>query len=387
MLSHIRRTLSLVRGCSGVCRIQTNTNPARSSSSFSDLTTASDSGGLVLRSQSTDVYLNLALEDWIDANLDLQQRSVLLLWGNQPAVVIGRHQNPWTECNLPAMRKAGIPLARRRSGGGTVYHDLGNLNLTFFTSKKAYDRQRNLKVVTDALRRIRPELDVKATERFDILLNGHLKISGSASRLSRKSSYHHCTLLHSADRSTLSALLRPSCPGILSNATPSVPSPVANLVDHAPTLQWEELLDALEHQYNTEFDFSAASTLVNPADEAAFPGLSRMEAELRSWDWTFSKTPKFSIQTVLDLTDARSTRSSAQLNMEIKSGVIESCELDVPTDWLPQRLIGELCGVLVGERFCGHRAAAAVTALLRSESGELQDRLTNLCDAVVRAMG
>lgn len=75
--------------------------------------------------------------------------------------------------------------------------------------------------------------------------------TGSASRLSRKSSYHHCTLLHSADRSALSAVLRPSCPGIQSNATPSVPSPVANLVDHAPTLQWEELLDAVARQYNT----------------------------------------------------------------------------------------------------------------------------------------
>lgn len=76
-------------------------------------------------------------------------------------------------------------------------------------------------------------------------------LTGSASRLSRKSSYHHCTLLHSADRSSLSAVLRPSCPGIHSNATPSVPSPVTNLVDHAPTLQWEELLDAVAQQYNS----------------------------------------------------------------------------------------------------------------------------------------
>lgn len=74
--------------------------------------------------------------------------------------------------------------------------------------------------------------------------------AGSASRLSRKSSYHHCTLLHSADRSALATMLRPSCPGIHSNATPSVPSPVANLLDHAPTLQWEELLEAVVQQYN-----------------------------------------------------------------------------------------------------------------------------------------
>lgn len=170
-MSHIRTTLSLLRG----------SRPTRSSSAaISGL--ISGEAGLVLRSRSTDVYQNLALEDWIDANVDLQQRSVLLLWRNRPAVVIGRHQNPWTECNLPAMRRAGIPLARRRSGGGTVFHDLGNLNLTFFTSKKAYDRRRNLKVITDALQQLRPQLDVQATDRFDILLNGRLKISGRKGR-------------------------------------------------------------------------------------------------------------------------------------------------------------------------------------------------------------
>lgn len=180
MMSHVRRALPLFRSGWGVCRCPTGSHPVLTRSAhvrgFS-AASASDTG-LVLCSRSTDVYQNLALEDWIDANVDLQKRSVLLLWRNRPAVVVGRHQNPWTECSLPAMREAGIPLARRRSGGGTVYHDLGNLNLTFFTSKKAYDRRRNLKVVTDALRLLQPGLDVRATDRFDILLNGHLKISG-----------------------------------------------------------------------------------------------------------------------------------------------------------------------------------------------------------------
>ncbi|XP_034405121.1 lipoyltransferase 1, mitochondrial [Cyclopterus lumpus] len=419
MMSHMRRTLFLGRRCLGsetsnhrtscsssssssssssFCSSSSSSYSTSSSSSSSSSTSSSffsssssSTGGLVLRSRSTDVYQNLALEDWIDANVDLRRRGFLLLWRNRPAVVIGRHQNPWSECHLPAMRRAGVPLARRRSGGGTVFHDLGNLNLTFFSSKKAYDRQRNLKVITGALRRIRPQLAVRATERFDILLNEHFKISGSASRLSRKSSYHHCTLLHSADRSALAAVLRPSCPGIHSNATPSVPSPVANLRDHAPTLEWEELLEALAHQYNAEFGSAASAasaassafTLVDPADEAAFPGVGRAAEELRGWDWTFGRTPRFSVRTLLALEGER----AARLHAEVKGGVVESCELDVPADWLPQRLSGELSGVLVGGRFCPHRAAAAFSELMRSESGERQRRLRRLCDAVMSVMG
>ncbi|XP_033973351.1 lipoyltransferase 1, mitochondrial [Trematomus bernacchii] len=351
------------------------------SSSLIDSSSAllgSSSPGLVLLSLSTDVFQNLALEEWIDAHLDLQKLRLLMLWRNRPSVVIGRHQNPWMEADLPVMRRAGVPLARRRSGGGAVYHDLGNLNATFFSSKQAYDRRRNLKVVTDALKRLRPQLDIRATERLDIVLNGHLKISGSASRLSRKSSYHHLTLLHSADRASLSSMLRPSCAGIHSNATPSVRSPVANLSDHAPSLKWEELMEALQVQFNTEFGLSAAPSLVDPSDDSAFPGVLAAAEDLRGWDWTFGKTPKFSVQTSLP--------GGGHLSLQVVSGRMEDVELSLLEDWIPERLIGAMRDALSGEKFCRKHAAAALNARLL-QGGGVQHRVKVLCDDIINALG
>ncbi len=138
----------------------------------------------VFISQSTDVFTNLALEDWLyrhhdfDHKVNKHSRSIdnwsrswivfqhlLLLWRNDPCVVIGRHQNPWTESNLPFLRENEISLARRNSGGGTVYHDLGNLNCTFFTRRSSYDRRRNLDIICSAIR-VRGNIEAKVVHEL-----------------------------------------------------------------------------------------------------------------------------------------------------------------------------------------------------------------------------
>lgn len=124
----------------------------------------------VFISQSYDIFTNLALEDWLYRNFDFSRHHVLLLWANDPCVVIGRHQNPFTEANVSKLIDKGITLARRNSGGGAVYHDRGNLNCTFFTPRDRYNRKYNLNILTRALFR---EWAIKAeiNKRDDIVIN------------------------------------------------------------------------------------------------------------------------------------------------------------------------------------------------------------------------
>ncbi|XP_020330081.2 lipoyl amidotransferase LIPT1, mitochondrial [Oncorhynchus kisutch] len=378
----------MLRTFSNLCaQSQACFRSARAKSTLSAVIDETGKSGLILKSVSTDIFENLALEDWIHDHVDLQNRSMLFLWSNAPAVVIGRHQNPWQECNLQVMRQKGIPLARRRSGGGTVFHDLGNVNLTFFTSKKNYDRHRNLQVVTSALKGLRPDMDVRATERFDILLNGQHKISGTAAKLGRTAAYHHCTLLCSADRALLSAVLKPTCQGIKSNATQSVPSPVKNLLDEDPALDCDTIMDSVASQYNTEFGFSSPVTLVDPSDELSLPGIQRMARELLAWEWTFGRTPKFSICTTFELKNDTSI-CNATLNMDIKNGIIESCDIEVPSDWLPVELSREFSLHLIGGKLCPYETSVIAAELLRTipQNKELERKMYNLCRRVVFMM-
>lgn len=130
----------------------------------------------VFISQATDVFTNLALEHWLYNNYNFTNHHVLLLWRNDPCVVIGRHQNPWIEHNTQLAEKRGIVLARRNSGGGTVYHDHGNLNLSFFTPRERYNRRYNLDIITRALYR-EWGVEAEVNKREDIVVEEKYKVS------------------------------------------------------------------------------------------------------------------------------------------------------------------------------------------------------------------
>ncbi|XP_043928107.1 lipoyltransferase 1, mitochondrial [Protopterus annectens] len=349
-----------------------------------------ESNGIILQSLSTDIYLNLAAENWLHETLlfDKKQPPALFLWRNSATVVIGRHQNPWQECNLQLMRDNSIRLARRKSGGGAVYHDLGNINLTFFTSKQSHNRLANLTLITRALKAVRPHLNITVSERHDLLLNGSWKISGTAAKLGRMASYHHCTLLCNADRGLLSAVLKsPFGCDIQSNATASVSASVKNLCEVDDTLTPELLMGAIAAEFARQHRLHPRIQLIDPADESALPGVGSKAAELRSWEWVYGRTPVFSINCCFDV-GSEKTPNEIQLNVTVKGGRIESCSITSSKDWLPFETCQYLSANLVGSKFCPIETKLLVSALMRiyPQDFELRSRCSTLCEKMIEVM-
>lgn len=299
----------------------------------------------VIVSPSTNIYRNLALEEWIYRNYDFsssdkQQQHLLLLWRNEPAVVVGRHQNIWSEVNLNFCRQNQTSIVRRNSGGGAVYHDQQNLNISFMTSKRGYNRKRNLAFLAEILR-TNYAIETIISEREDLVIKDTgEKVSGTASKLNGHNSYHHCTLLVDVDRHRLRHSLRATKltkPGVISlesNATKSVPSPILNLKSLNPQISIESLINDIGRAFNSN-QFIAPTpdgatsnifTLTEADIAHKFHDLDAIQSQFESWHWIYSKTPKYSLVTRVLLPETGDDHN--RLCITIEKGSIVSITLD-----------------------------------------------------------
>ena len=187
------------------------------------------SNSRIFISNSHNPWFNLAVEDCIFRSMPTDQR-VLFLWRNADTVVIGRAQNPWKECNTRRMEQDGVLLARRQSGGGAVFHDLGNTNFTFMAGKSEYNKEVSTEIVLNALKDI--GIDGYANGRNDLVVGegeDMRKFSGSAYRETPDRGFHHGTLLLNADLSRLANYLNPDPKKLQAKGINSVRSRVTNL--------------------------------------------------------------------------------------------------------------------------------------------------------------
>ncbi|KAJ5678694.1 hypothetical protein N7462_006938 [Penicillium macrosclerotiorum] len=350
---------------------------------FAELARRPESQHQIYQSLSTDPYVNLSIEHFLLENAPTDS-SILFLYINQPCVVIGRNQNPWLETDLRTLyndrrRGAGQDDAavyvRRRSGGGAVFHDEGNLNYSVISPRAPFTRNKHAEMVVRALHRV-GAVNTNVNERHDIVMlpseagkdNNEppfRKVSGSAFKLTRHRALHHGTcLLDSPNIHDLGRFLRSPARGyIQAKGVESVRSPVGNvsdaLADSFFSMQgvMDNVIDEFARLYGVDSGavfrarrahaiepeiFAGDSWVAGTVGEMhgeQIPEIGKGIAELRSLEWKYTQTPQFTFSTYPIEEDPRerpplppSLPSSTRIFLRLKHGTIIESNISISSD-------------------------------------------------------
>ncbi len=241
----------------------------------------------VIISPQYDPFLNRAVEQYLT---DRQEEGVvtLYLWKNERTVVIGYNQNPYAECNVKLLLDDGGHLMRRGTGGGAVYHDLGNINFSFIADKRLYDVKKQLSVIQSAL--LTYGLQTEISGRNDLTCQGR-KFSGNAFAKGQRNDLHHGTILIKTDGAMMQRYLIVDKAKLLKNGVKSVASRVVNLSELVPELTSEHikqpLIAAFEKVYEGKATVTDFDTLINIAEVQA------IRSEISSYDFLFGRWEQF----------------------------------------------------------------------------------------------
>lgn len=292
-----------------------------------------------VRNPSTNAHYNMAFDEFCLESLPLEE-PVFCLWQNAPSVIIGLNQNALSEVNLPYLEAHGILLARRVTGGGAVYHDLGNLNYTIVgrSSDLERDYPGYLTYVIDALRHLGVEAELSG--RNDILVGGR-KVSGYAKRVWKDRLMVHGTLMYDVDLTTLTQAL--SVPGSKFEAAgiASVRSRVTNLRDHLPQCaSVHDLADDLEDILSRHH--ADAEVVITPAQRATIQETAR--TKFATWEWTIGRNPRATVQV-----SRRFPCGTITAHITVNHGIIEFIEFG--GDFIGNSPVQPLTALLTGCRF------------------------------------
>jgi len=302
-----------------------------------------------------DGWHNLAVDEWLLDNLG-EDDLILYFYINRSAVIIGKNQNPWKECDLPAMERDGVQLVRRITGGGAVFHDEGNLNFSFIAGKSRYDTDRQFGMILQAVRAL--GIPCELTGRNDMQAMGR-KFSGNAFCSRGGKSQHHGTLLIRSDMARLQYYLTVDPRKLKAKGVASVRSRVCNLTEHLPELTVEAMLEALKKAFGETY---GAYTCWEPT-EAQQTEIAAYEEKHRSWEWRLGLTPSFDVEL-----DTRFPWGGVQLLLTLRDGCIS--EVQVFSDTLDLSVPSMLQGLLTGVRY-GSRPMSE--ALRWADNGQIRD--------------
>lgn len=240
----------------------------------------------------TDAYTNIATDTWLLNNLNTKE-PVFALWQNNNAIIVGQNQNTFGEVNQDFVDEHQIEVVRRVTGGGAVYHDLGNLNFTLFVpieSAANVDFKKFSEPVLRALHTL--GIDAEASGRNDLLVNGK-KISGVAQRYAKGYLMHHGTLLFDSNVDTMVRSLNVADEKFISKAAKSVRSRVGMIKDVAPKgLTLQDFWDAV--QYELTDHGKDQEIVLTPQQKQEIIQLTA--DKFSTWDWNYGRSPEFNFK-------------------------------------------------------------------------------------------
>lgn len=304
-----------------------------------------------LETGSTDPAYNLAFEEYVLRNR--RSGDYLILWQNRNAVIVGRNQNALEEINREFVEQHGIRVIRRNTGGGAVYHDMGNLNYSFITDALEQEATTNSRFTIPIVRALKKlGLDAESSGRNDILVSGQ-KVSGTAQYRMAGRILHHGTLLFDSDPNMIVGSLNPDPTKFQSKSIKSVRSRVGNI---RSALHDDMDLPSFWNYLKTEL--SEGDFLPSTLSQQELEQITVLKQEkYDTWQWNFGTSPKFDTQI-----RRRWPGGLLELHLTVTHGVIES--LQIFGDFLALTPVEMLTTTLIG---CSYHETA-ITAALSSVS-------------------
>jgi len=273
---------------------------------------------LIIDRPHTDPYFNLAAEEYYLKNCD---EDLFMLWRCEPSVIVGKHQNALSEINLRYVRAHNIKVVRRISGGGTVYHDQGNINFTFI-------RKGEPGKLVDFKRYTQPVLDFLNKLGVQALSGGHnslfiegKKFSGNAEHVFKNRVLHHGTILYSTDLSQLSQAILPSSASYTDKSVKSIRSAVTNVAEHLKTsMPIESYKDRMLEYIGLNFPDTRVISLTKETENE----INRLvSSKYDTWDWNFGYSPNYTFQK-----HSGTHAGNIEIELQVERGTISHAKID-----------------------------------------------------------
>ena len=331
---------------------------------------------LYLCTDNIDPYHNLALEQYLTDTVPADT-CILYLWQNRHTVVIGRNQNAWQECRTALLEQDGGKLSRRLSGGGAVYHDMGNLNFTFSLPTAEYDLHRQQRVIVEACRSL--GIEASFSGRNDILAAGR-KFSGNSFYHHNGCSFHNGTLLVSVDMANLGKYLTPSQRKLQSKGVASVPSRVVNLSELHPGLRISQMQQAMAQAFADVYGLPVTTITESQLDASE---IEARRMRFASYDWIYGRAQPFPFSC-----GARYPWGEITLELQVEEGICRDAA--VYTDSMDAEFAAPLAEALRGCRFrvadlCGRCGLHKPVKVVRGGSTRAQSVLAAALEANPKA--